>query len=209
MQKYNSFSNIIFDFGGVLLNIDPDKAVNSFKNIGLEDVQLIKNEYRTNGLFDSLEKGIISADEFRSEIRKHICKDVSDKEIDEAWNSMLLDLPYERLELLSRLKEKHRIFLLSNTNIIHWEAYTRMIRETHGVNLSDFFEKDYYSHDMGLRKPDTKIYSSVLYKEGLVAEETLFIDDMFANVEAARSVGMKAHFLDLDNGETVLDLFGN
>jgi len=208
MQKYDSFSNIIFDFGGVLLNIDPEKAVNSFKNIGLEDIDLIKNEYCENGLFDSLEKGNITSSEFRSEIRNHINREVSDYEIDFAWNSMLLDLPFERLELLSRLKKNHRLFLLSNTNIIHWEAYMTMIKETHGVCLSDYFEKDYYSHNMGLRKPNLKIYSSVLEAEGLVAEETLFIDDMFANIKAARSVGMKAHFLDLDNGETVLDLFG-
>ena len=120
---------------------------------------------------------------------------------------MLLNLPIERLELIERLKTKHRIFLLSNTNIIHWEAYTGMIKEQHKVCLSDFFEKDYYSHDMGLRKPDPKIFTSVLEKEGLVPSETLFIDDLYANCEAAKSVGMQAHFLDLENGETVLDLF--
>lgn len=207
MQKYNSIPNIIFDFGGVLMNIDPQKAVNSFQQIGLEDVRLIKSEYQKNGLFDKLEKGIISADQFRFEIRKHISRKVSDEEIDLAWNSMLLDLPFERLELLKQLRKSHRLFLLSNTNIIHWTAYMQKIKDTHGVCLSDFFEKDYYSHNMGLRKPDSKIYSTVLEAEGLLAQDTLFIDDMFANVEGARSVGMKAHFLDLENGETVLDLF--
>lgn len=207
MQKYHSISNIIFDFGGVLLNIDPQKAVNSFKQIGLEDVELIKREYTENGLFDKLEKGFVTPDQFRSEIRNHITNGVSDEEIDHAWNSMLLDLPYERLELLQELKKNHRIFLLSNTNIIHWEAYMSMIKRVHGVCLSDFFEKDYYSHNMGLRKPDAKIYTEVLNAEGLKASETLFIDDMLANAEAARSVGMIAHHLKLDEGETILDLF--
>ncbi len=207
MQKYNSISNVIFDLGGVLLNIDTNQAVKGFKAIGLTDMDRIKKEYQENGLFDRLEKGMISPEHFRIEIRKYIDEEVSDKQIDDAWNSMLLDFPIERLELLERLKSKYRIFLLSNTNIIHWKAYTGMIKEKYNVCLSDFFEKDYYSHDLGLRKPDKKIYTSVLEKEGLVASETLFIDDMYANYEAAKSVGMQAHFLDLENGETVLDLF--
>jgi len=207
MLKYNSIPNIIFDFGGVLLNIDTDQAVMSFKKIGLVDPNIVKKEYQTNGLFDRLEKGTISADQFRLEIREHIKGEVSDEQIDTAWNSMLLDLPYERLVMLEKLKKNHRIFLLSNTNIIHWEAYMGMIKEKHKVCLSDFFEKDYYSHNMGLRKPDTKIYTTVLESEGLVPSDTLFIDDMYANYKAAKLVGMQAHFLDLEDGETVLDLF--
>jgi len=91
--------------------------------------------------------------------------------------------------------------------MIHWDFYTKLIKETHGVELSDCFEKDYYSHDMGLRKPDTSIYKELLRAENLKAGETLFIDDMYSNVEAARSVGMIAHHLDLEKGENILDLF--
>ncbi len=207
MQKYNSIPNIIFDLGGVLLNIDANQAVKSFKEIGLTDIDVIKKEYQTNGLFDRLEKGTISADQFRLEIREHIKAEVSDEQIDMAWNSMLLDLPYERLVMLEKLKKSHRIFLLSNTNIIHCEAYMKMISEVHGVCFSDFFEKDYYSHNMGLRKPDPEIYTSLLKNEGLIASETLFIDDMLVNVEAAQSLGLKAHHLNLEKGETILDLF--
>ncbi|MBN2597620.1 HAD family phosphatase [Labilibaculum sp.] len=207
MQKYNSVPNIVFDFGGVLLNINTDQAVRSFKEIGLTDINVVKNEYRTNGLFDRLEKGTISADQFRLEIREHINRKVTDQQIDMAWNSMLLDLPYERLEMLEMLKRNHRIFLLSNTNIIHWKAYMGMIKKVHGVCLSDFFEKDYYSHNMGLRKPDPKIYTTLLENEGLIASETLFIDDMMVNTEAAKLLGMKAHHLNLEKGETILDLF--
>ena len=207
MEKFNSIPNIIFDFGGVLLNIDPQKSLNSFKQIGLRDIDLIEKEYSENGLFDRLEKGFINSQQFRIEIRKYIGADVIDEDIDWAWNSMLLDLPYERLELLKKLKQKHRLFLLSNTNIIHWNAYMDMIKAVHGVCLSDFFEKDYYSHEMGLRKPDPKIYTELLSREGLLANETLFIDDILANAEAARSVGMFAHHLRLDKGETILDLF--
>ncbi|PKQ62868.1 hypothetical protein BZG02_11785 [Labilibaculum filiforme] len=207
MQKYNSIPNIIFDLGGVLLNIDTDQAVKSFKEIGLTDVNLVKKEYETNGLFDRLEKGMISADEFRCEIRAHMKSEVTDEQINKAWCSMLLDLPYERLDLLMKLKKNHRLFLLSNTSIIHWETFIKMIQEVHGLCFSDLFEKCYCSQDMGLRKPDPKIYTTVLEKEGLIASETLFIDDMLTNIEAAQLVGMRTHHLDLEKGERIVDLF--
>jgi putative hydrolase of the HAD superfamily len=207
MPNYNSFANLIFDFGGVLLNIDTDRALQGFLNLGLSDHSVISKEFQEGGLFDCLEKGIISPDQFRSGIRKYLRLDVSDKDIDHAWNAMLLDLPIERLELLEKLKKNHRLFLLSNTNLIHWEAYMALIKEAHGVCLSDFFEQDYYSHNMGLRKPDPRIYQQVLNEKALVPGETLFIDDMLVNVEAARLLGMGGHYLDLPKGESILDLF--
>ncbi len=207
MPNFSSIPNIVFDLGGVLLNINPENSVNQFKAIGLNDPERIQHEYRENGLFDRLEKGLLSPQAFRDEIRQYIDVKVSDQQIDYAWNAMLLDFPYERLALLQELKKTHKVYLLSNTNRIHWECYTRQIRETHGVDLADCFEKDYYSHDMGLRKPDTSIYQELLIAEKLKAEETLFIDDMYPNVEAAKAVGMIAHHLDLENGESVLDLF--
>lgn len=208
MPNFSSIPNIVFDLGGVLLNINPENSVNQFKAIGLSDTTRIQHEYRENGLFDRLEKGLLSPEDFRNEIRQYIDAEVSDKQIDHAWNAMLLDFPQERLLLLKKLRKTHRIFLLSNTNSIHWEYYTKDIKNTHGVELADCFEKDYYSHDMGLRKPDTTIYHALLKAENLKAEETLFIDDMYSNVEAARAVGMIAHHLDLENGESILDLFG-
>ena len=207
MQNFNSLVNIIFDFGGVLLNIDPNQAVKSFYEIGLEDTEYIKREYQEGGLFDRLEKGEISPEDFRDNLRLKIKQEVSDEQIDAAWNSMLLDLPVERLKLLLELAKTHKLYLLSNTNIIHWEAYTKQIKETYGVDLSEFFETTYFSHDMKLRKPDVRIYQEVLEKENLVPEETLFVDDMMTNIEAAQSIGIKGHFLDLENGETVLDVF--
>jgi putative hydrolase of the HAD superfamily len=207
MPNFSSIPNIVFDLGGVLLNINPENSVNQFKAIGLTDTTRIQHEYREDDLFDRLEKGELSPEDFRNEIRQYIDAEVSDQQIDQAWNAMLLDFPYERLALLQELKKAHKVYLLSNTNIIHWEYYTKLIKESHGVELSDCFEKDYYSHNMGLRKPDTSIYNKLLRAENLKAEETLFIDDMYSNVEAARSVGMIAHHLDLENGESILDLF--
>ncbi|MGZ2370968.1 HAD family hydrolase [Ancylomarina sp. YFZ004] len=207
MPNFSSIPNIVFDLGGVLLNINPENSVNQFKAIGLTDTNRIQHEYRKDGLFDRLEKGELSPEDFRNEIRQYIDAEVSDQQIDQAWSAMLLDFPYERLALLQELKKAHKVYLLSNTNIIHWEYYTKLVKDTHGVELSECFERDYYSHDMGLRKPDTSIYNELLRAENLKAEETLFIDDMYSNVEAARAVGMIAHHLDLENGESILDLF--
>ncbi len=204
MKKY---SNIIFDFGGVIININPELVVNQFKKLGMNNTNMIGEEYKKNGLFDRLEKGIISPEDFRTEIRKHLSQNVSDLQIDDAWNAMLLDLPYERLALIKELRKNHKVYLLSNTNIIHWECYSKYVLDTYGEELSSFFDKDYYSHCMNLRKPDKAIYTAVLEQEQLNPAETLFIDDMLQNVEAARSVGMDAHFLDIEKGETILDLF--
>lgn len=207
MPNFSSISNIIFDLGGVLLNIKPEKTVNQFKTIGLDHTDTIQHEYQENGLFDRFEKGELSSKAFRNEIRKYINTEVSDQEIDYAWNAMLLDFPVERLQMLQQLKKTHRLFLLSNTNIIHWEHYTKELKKVHGVELSDCFEKTYYSHNMGLRKPNINIYKELLKLENLKAEETLFIDDMYSNVEAAREVGMLAHHLNLEKKENILDLF--
>ncbi len=207
MKKYSCFKNIIFDFGGVLLNINPELVVNQFQKLGLKDADFIIESYTNNGLFDRLEKGVISPEEFRAEIRKNLNKNVTDQQIDNAWNAMLLDLPAERLALLKELRKNHRLYLLSNTNVIHWECYTKYVRNTYGEELNAFFDNTYFSHNMNLRKPSKEIYTTVLEKEKLCASDTLFIDDLLENVEAAKSVGMSAHFLDINNGETILDLF--
>lgn len=206
MPKYNSFSNIIFDFGGVLLNIDMDRAFKEMQLLGIDDPNIISQEFEDQGLFDRLEKGEITPEEFRFGLRKYLKNGVTDKEMDQAWNSMLLDFPEERLHLLSELSRSHRLFLLSNTNKIHWDWYTASIKKEHGVWLPDLFEKDFYSFRMGLRKPDLKIFSDVIDEKDLNPADTLFIDDTLENVIAARKVGMNAHFLDLEKGETILDL---
>ncbi len=209
MPNFSAIPNIIFDLGGVLLNIKPENSVNQFKTIGLTDTNRIQHEYRENGLFDRLEKGEIAPKVFREEIRQYIDKEVSDEQIDQAWNAMLLDFPKERLLLLQKLSKTHRIYLLSNTNIIHWEFYTNQFKTVYGIDLSDCFVKAYYSHNMGLRKPDSAIYSELIRAENLKAEDCLFIDDMLANAESARSIGMFSKHLDLENGESVLDIFKN
>lgn len=206
MKEFNNIKNIIFDLGGVILNIDYNITAEAFKNLGIENYNELYTQFNQISLFDDLEIGKISPDFFRTKIRE-LCKlDISDNDIDKAWNAMLLDFPKERLDLLQKLKNKYRLFLLSNTNEIHLIDYQNQLKEKFNVNnLSEFFEKEYYSHIVGLRKPNKEIFEMVLKENNLIASETLFIDDSIQHIEGAKQVGIKAYHL--TGKETIIDLF--
>ncbi|HEY6162700.1 MAG TPA: HAD family phosphatase [Bacteroidia bacterium] len=198
--------NIIFDLGGVLLNLDFGLTEKAFLDLGLPDLNAIYSHAQQTGLFDDFEKGNISPGEFRMQMKKFIGLNVSDEAIDSAWNAMLLDLPLGRVEVLQRVKKTHRIFLLSNTNEIHYSAYSGYLKKAHGFpDLSHIFEREYLSYKMGMRKPDAEIFERVLEENKLRKEETLFIDDTIRHIEGARRVGI--HALHLEKGKTILDIF--
>lgn len=201
--------NIIFDLGGVILNIDYIRTINIFKEYGINNFDEIYNQARQTKLFDKLDKGEITPADFRNEVRKlNPATHLTDEQIDQAWNAMLLDMPVERLDVLLALKSHYRTFLLSNTNEIHVPEFSGIVKKTIDKNdLSDFFEKAYYSNEMGMRKPNTDIYQFVLDKHGLAAYETLFIDDTIQNIEGAQKAGLHAYHL--TNGETIDILFAD
>jgi FMN phosphatase YigB (HAD superfamily) len=202
----NRYKNIIFDLGGVILNIDYNLSVEAFKKLGLPNFQEHFSQASQNHLFDLYEKGIISSDEFRMELKKHFNDSITVKDIDFAWNALLLDLPAQRLVVLENLKETHRTFLLSNTNDIHIQEFNRYLTKTAGVDdLSSYFEKLYLSYKIGMRKPDKEIFEFVLDQNDLNPAETLFIDDSKQHIESASNVGINTYWL--TKGETILDLF--
>lgn len=163
-----SIKNIIFDFGGVILNIDYKLTEQAFAKLGLKDFDRIYSQATQEELFDVFEKGFISPADFRKGIRKFIHDDVSDSQIDEAWNSMLLDLPIERVRLLDKLKTKYRIFLLSNTNQIHCDTFSANMQKQLSRDIfSDVFEKAYFSHKVKMRKPNEEIFELVLKENNL------------------------------------------
>jgi putative hydrolase of the HAD superfamily len=197
--------NIIFDLGGVIINLDTQKTSSEMKKLGFEDFEKSYSLLNQTDIFDLLEKGLISPDQFRYEIKKQLPKSVSDHKIDDAWSAMLLDFPAKRVERIQSLKNKYRTFLLSNTNKIHFDKYNSDFISVYGCGLNDIFEKTYYSFEVGMRKPETDIYQLVLKQSHLIPEETLFIDDSEANIRTAKTLGIQTQWIDLKNGEDLVE----
>jgi putative hydrolase of the HAD superfamily len=200
----NSVHNIIFDLGGVVLDIDYNLTRDAFIKLRFKDFETIYSQLKQELIFDLFETGRITAADFRDVIRNYAEKKFEDSQIDAAWNAMIVKMPAERVALLKELKKHYRLFLLSNTNEIHEKEFIRNITSSFGKNiLPELFEKMYYSHSSGIRKPDTEIFKLILKENQLAAEETLFIDDSPQHVEGALKAGLQA--LLLDHKKTTLE----
>ena len=205
MEKLKSIKNIIFDLGGVILNIDQTLTLKAFQKLGVDKFESFYSQNEQNKLFDNLETGKYSPEEFRNEIKKIIPQNITSSQIDKAWNAMLLDLPQERLKLLSTLKNQYHLFLLSNTNAIHMSTFSSYLNKLFGFSdLSHLFEKEYYSFKIGMRKPNIEIFEFVLKDSNLKAEETLFIDDSLQHIEGAKKLGIKTYHL--QKPQSILDI---
>jgi putative hydrolase of the HAD superfamily len=184
--------NIIFDLGGVLMNIDVSITESAFIDLGVDQFSAMFTQHHSNDLFVQLETGQISPEAFYEAFRKGTGVELSDEIIKKAWNALLLDFRIPSLEWLEKIKTKYRIFLFSNTNQIHHDAFTETFKQTTGkADFDAFFEKAYYSQNLGMRKPDPKPFLHILKEHDLVPSETLFIDDTFKNIETAKSLGLK------------------
>ena len=184
--------NIIFDLGGVILNIDYKRPQEEFKKLGIKDVETLYSKQNQVELFDLLETGKISEKEFVQKIKESSDLEISDSEIITAWNSILLEFPLRRLQILQQLQLHYNIYLLSNTNEIHEKAFNEMLKIQCGYpSLALFFDRVYLSHRVGLRKPDPKIFELVINENNLKIEETLFIDDSLQHIESASKLGLK------------------
>jgi putative hydrolase of the HAD superfamily len=200
----HSIKNIIFDMGGVLLNLDFKSTQDAFRNLGMNNIDELFRHGHTASFFKEYEKGTLSDEEFIREAKAFLKQDVSDGQVIDAWNAMLLDFPADRISFVEQLKQGYRIFLLSNTNAIHYRCFQATYRDAYGgKSFNDLFERAYYSHLIKFHKPDTRAYQLVLDENRLLPEETMFIDDSFANVEAAEQVGIRGYFL--KPGESVVE----
>ena len=204
----SEYKNIIFDFGGVILNLDYHRTTKAFINLGISDFEERYSQLNQTDLFDKFERGEISPASFRIGLNSVLDENIPDEELDSAWNAMLLDLPAERLKILERLHSEKRICLLSNTNEIHVERFESDMEKAHVLkNLSSFFDEVYYSCRVGMRKPEARIFEFVLKEHGYNPSETLFIDDSPQHIEGAHKVGLNTYHLRADLGETISDLF--
>lgn len=195
MELLKGIKNIVFDLGGVLLNINPQLTIDAFANLGMK--QLIGNNGLSydNEVFYKMEKGQLSPDEFREGVSKLLPEKVSFNKIDDAWTAMLLDFPEIRVNLLKRLGEDYNIYLFSNTNAIHVQKFHEDFRLQHGFEVSELFVKDFYSNEIGFRKPTGESFAEIVRLSGIKPEESLFIDDSNDNVSGAISENFKGYWL--------------
>jgi putative hydrolase of the HAD superfamily len=195
-QDFSGVKNIIFDLGGVLFNIDFAKTESAFKALGVTGFHEMFTQHHANDLFIQLETGALSELEFYEAFRSASGVQLTNEQIKTAWNALLIDFRLPTLAWLEDIKERYQIFLFSNTNQIHHDAFHATFKEQTGRDDFDsYFVKAYYSQHMGMRKPDLTPFHRILAEHGLLAAETLFIDDTIKNVIAAREAGMLAHHL--------------
>lgn len=193
-------NTIIFDFGDIFINLNKQATIDGLKNLGLQQW----NE-DLNQLNIQFEKGQISREDFLLGFQKQI-PNASLDEILNAWNAILLDFPLYRLEFLQKLSKKYRLFLLSNTDSIHIDTFEKEAGTSFYSDFYQCFEKVYFSFEMGMRKPDSEIYSSIIHTHDLSEKNTLFVDDKKENTDAALALGL--HVWNLQIGqEDVVDLF--
>lgn len=195
MNKKTSITTLIFDFGGVIINLDLPTCIQNLKKLGTNDIENYLSNFGQKDFFLKFEIGEIGTPEFRNEIRKLTNKTITDAEIDNAWCSFLCDIPSERLELLEKLRKKYRLLLLSNSNPLHVEVSAAIALQGTGKTIRDYFDKCYFSYEMGLTKPDPAIFEALLADAGLEATECLFLDDGPKNIEAAKRLGIQTYFV--------------
>jgi glucose-1-phosphatase len=188
--------NIVFDLGGVLLNIDTTKTDAAFEKLGLKDFKNNYSMHKADKLFDNLETGHVDDTAFYDGIRGINNNKLTDDEIKNAWNALLLDFRNESLQWIENNRGHFNFYLLSNTNSIHHTSFHKTFTEQTGKNnFDDYFTKAFYSFAVGLRKPEKEIYQHLLSDTGITAGETLFIDDLLKNIEAAAALGINTHHL--------------
>ena len=203
-MRPSDFQNIIFDLGGVIINIAPERTWQSIAQLTGKTVLEAKIAYGDLAIFALLEEGKISGDDFLHTFSQHT--GLSTSQLLNCWNALLLDIPQERIELLLSLKQKHRTFLLSNTNSLHAEAIQSYLVQHYSLRLEDLFEQVFLSNEIQLRKPNREIYAHLLSCTNINPKESVFIDDIKENALAANRVGITGLHLELSE-KSLLDIF--
>lgn len=183
--------NLLFDLGGVIMDIRRLNCVASFERLGMKDADSFLGEYSQKGPFLQLEEGAISEEQFRDAVRQFIDGEVSDEEIDGAFCDFLVGIPVHRLKQLRELKKQYGIYMLSNTNSIMWHSRIAEDFRQEGLEREDYFDGIVTSFEAKSIKPDAKIFHTVVEKLGINPEETLFLDDSQKNLDAAAELGFK------------------
>lgn len=192
MEKAPNIKNILFDLGGVILDINVHATLKQFYDLGFPAALMQYPQSMSTDLFFNYETGKTNTEQFRDEIRLTTGIEISDEAIDEAWNAMLLRIPKERTALLKVLSKRYDIYMLSNTSELHVEVFEKMYLDAAGESIHDVFKKIYYSYEIGLHKPDRATWEYVIRDSGILPEETLFLDDNIHNIKASQELGFQA-----------------
>lgn len=181
--------NIVFDFGGVIADISRDKAVRAFFKIGLKDAETRLDKYHQTGIFQELEEGKLSADEFREELSKLCHRELTIEEVQQAWLGFFTGIDIRKLDYILELKKSYRIYILSNTNpyVMSWACSSQF--SSQGKSLVDYCEKLYLSYQIGYTKPEPKIFDYMLKDSKIIPSETMFVDDGSSNIEIGEKLG--------------------
>jgi putative hydrolase of the HAD superfamily len=189
--------HIIFDLGGVLLNIDYNLTEKAFREAGIENFNELYSQLQQTPVFDDFETGKISTKAFVAALQQASPAPLTHEQVCNAWNAMLLDFPLRRLQLLQQLRLHYDLILLSNTNEVHEEAFNTILMAAHGIpSIGVLFDKIYLSHRVGMRKPSAEIFNMILEENGLKAEHILFIDDSPQHIEGAKALGIRTIWLE-------------
>lgn len=189
----SQIKTIVFDLGGVLYDLDRERCVSALNKLGLSNADEMLGNYKQSGVFQQLEEGTITTTHFYDSIRKLIGNEVSDAQIKNAWDAFLVEIPDYKLEMLSELKNRFKILMLSNTNAIHFADEIPHAFTKQGKQISDYFDKCYLSYEMNCSKPHVEIFEKMVADARILPTETLFIDDSPANIQTAQSLGFKTY----------------
>ena len=192
-----NITTIIFDFGGVLINLDLDRCIKQFKALGVQNFEENLSNFGQKGFFLQFEKGEIAVPEFCENVRKLAALPLTDQQIIDAWCLFLVDIPDYKIELLLELKKKYRLLLLSNTNPLHIDISAVNEFARFGLKVEDVFDKCYYSYEMKMAKPDAEIFEALLTDAGVKPEECLFLDDGKKNIDQATKLGIQSCLVDV------------
>ncbi len=201
----SNIKNVVFDLGGVLIDLAFEKSLDAFRKIGFKNIEKQARPFGREGAFSQFERGEIEPMLFREAIRIETKWSLTDSEIDNMWNLMLVGIPQKKLDLLLELRAHYMVYLLSNTNQIHWDYVCKRMFNYRGFNVDDFFEETFLSFRMHKVKPEKEIYEQMMKEANILPEETFFIDDSEVNCQAAAAFGIQTHFY--RSGEDLSSLF--
>jgi putative hydrolase of the HAD superfamily len=208
MKSIKNIDFLLFDLGNVIINIDYQFTINQLNKLLPQEKSGLTGSFFPSEFHKKYEKGLISTVDFRAEIRNHFMVDWSDEQIDLIWNSLLKDIPEERIELIKKLSLRFELAVLSNTNELHIERLNEILSAQYKISsLGQLFDQVYFSHELQMAKPDVEIYEEVAKRLHAAPQKILFFDDLEENIMGAKKVGYQTHLI--DHPQALIKFFKN